>query len=424
MLFTLRGKRGSDAAPVALDAFLSTRPDGLAGRMIGDAMLGELVREANRIDPVSRLDQDRLRRLIEAGRSLVSEHELEQVLDRLLAVARELTGARFAAIGGVDDRPEPLALADGGAHLRSHESPPGRPALRRVLRVPIVIGEEAWGNLYLSDKHDGRELDGADEGSAVVLTDWAAVAVENARRHRKADELRTKLEATVRALALTAAQLEADLKSSTADLAASRTRLVETADAERQRIERDLHDGVQQDLVGLRIKLDAVAEAIKGEPERSEQMIASLGRQMDDVLEELRSLARGIYPSILNQRGVGEALKSAARRSPLPVSVDARGVCRYREDVEVAVYFCCLEALQNFVKHAGLDAHAAIRVREQARRLRFEVRDSGAGFDSDEIHDRHGLLNMRDRIEAVGGTLTVSSRTGQGTVVRGSVPIA
>jgi len=216
--------------------------------------------------------------------------------------------------------------------------------------------------------------------------------------------------------------LEADLKSSTADLAASRIRLVETAYAERQRIERDLHDSVQQDLVGLRIKLELAAEVTKDDPGRSRQMVAAVGRQMDDVLEALRSLARGIYPSVLDERGLAEALKSAARRSPRPVSVDARGLRRYPADVEVAVYFCCLEAIQNFVKHAGDGAAAAVRLRHEPTRLWFEVSDSGAGFDPDEPKDRHGLVNMRDRIEAVGGTLSVISSPGRGTSVHGTVP--
>jgi signal transduction histidine kinase len=220
------------------------------------------------------------------------------------------------------------------------------------------------------------------------------------------------------------ARLEADLQASTADLAASRMRLVETAYAERQRIERDLHDSVQQDLVGLRLKLDLAAEALKEEPARGERMIASVGREMDDVLDALRSLARGIYPSVLDQHGLGEALKSAARRSPLPVSVDARGLGRFSDDVEIAVYFCCLEALQNAVKHAGRGAAVTIRFARDPGRLRFAVSDTGGGFDRGEIPLQHGLVNMRDRIEAVGGTLTVSSGKGRGTSVRGTVPIA
>jgi signal transduction histidine kinase len=218
-------------------------------------------------------------------------------------------------------------------------------------------------------------------------------------------------------------QLEADLKASTTDLASSRVRLMEMAHAERRRLERDLHDGVQQQLVGLRIKLDMAAETIKDDPERGERALASVGRQMDDVLHELRSLARGIYPSLLHECGLREALRAAARSSPAPVAVRAGGIGRCREDLEVAVYFCCLEALQNVVKHAGPEATTMINLSLDGPHLCFGIHDSGIGFDPDDVPRGNGLVNMRDRIEAVGGTLEVTARKGGGTSVRGRVPI-
>ncbi len=178
-------------------------------------------------------------------------------------------------------------------------------------------------------------------------------------------------------------QLQAELKASTADLASSRVRLMETAHAERRRLERDLHDGVQQHLVGLRIKLDMAAETFREDPVRGERALASVGRQMDDVLQELRSLARGIYPSLLHECGLREALRAAARNSPIPVAVRAAGIGRYPEDLEVAVYFCCLEALQNVAKHAGPDATTMVTLARDGPMLRFEVHDSGVGFDPD-----------------------------------------
>jgi signal transduction histidine kinase len=224
-------------------------------------------------------------------------------------------------------------------------------------------------------------------------------------------------------LVLERTQLEADLKASTRELAASRVRLVESADAERQRIERDLHDSVQQDLIALRLKLDMAAEATREEPLRGERMFQAVGRQLDELLETLRALARGIYPSLLSERGVVEALKSAGRRAPIAVSVDGRGVGRYREELEVAVYFCCLEALQNAIKHAGRDAVVSIRMRDRNSRLVFDVSDDGVGFDPRAVADRHGIVNMHDRTEAVGGTLAVISEEGSGTRVRGSIPL-
>jgi len=219
-------------------------------------------------------------------------------------------------------------------------------------------------------------------------------------------------------------QAEAELKASTADLASSRIRLMAVAHSERRRLERDLHDGVQQHLVGLRIKLDMAAETIREDLERGERALASVGRQMDDVLQELRLLARGIYPSLLHECGLREALSSAARSSPLAVSVRAPGIGRYREEVEVAVYFCCLEAIQNVVKHAGPDATAMVTMSRDGPYLCFEVHDTGVGFDPEGDGSGSGLVNMRDRIEAVGGVVEITGRRGRGTSVRGRVPVS
>lgn len=218
-------------------------------------------------------------------------------------------------------------------------------------------------------------------------------------------------------------QLDADLKASTKALAASRLRVLDASTAERQRIERDLHDGIQQHLVATRLRLEIAADVIKAEPERGQRLLASVGRQMDDVIGTLRSIARGIYPSLLSEHGLVDALRSAAQQSPLPASLSARDVGRYPEEIEVAVYFACLEALQNAVKHAGADAAVGIRLWEEPGLLCFEVRDDGVGFDEGAISDRHGLLNMRDRTEAVGGELTIDSQPGHGTTVHGTIPV-
>jgi signal transduction histidine kinase len=232
---------------------------------------------------------------------------------------------------------------------------------------------------------------------------------------------------------LESAQLEADLRASTADLEASRIRLVEAAHEERKRIERDLHDSVQQELVALRIKLEMAADALGTEPARGERMVRAVGRQIDDVLETLRNIARGIYPPLLQQRGIGPALSAAAQRLPLPVTVQAAKLARYHEDIEVAIYFCCLEALQNVVKHAGVGAHATVSLWSDGHQLRFEVSDTGRGFDAGRTGAGsgaapagagNGLTNMRDRIEAVGGTLTVDSSPELGTRVWGRTPVA
>jgi signal transduction histidine kinase len=219
------------------------------------------------------------------------------------------------------------------------------------------------------------------------------------------------------------AQLEADLRASVADLEASRVRLLEAANRERRRLERDLHDGVQQQLTALRIKLDLAAEKIKEDPVEGERMLSSVGKQMDAALQELRLLARGIYPSVLHEHGLVDALRSMALNAPISVVVRGIAIGRYPEDVEVAVYFCCLEAIQNVVKHAGPDADATIHLWQEGPRLFFEVRDSGRGFDPAEANRGAGVTNMRDRIDAVGGTLTITSSPGHHTSVRGAVPV-
>jgi len=228
---------------------------------------------------------------------------------------------------------------------------------------------------------------------------------------------------TAALISLENSQLDADLSATVVELAASRRRLVESANAVRQRIERDLHDGIQQHIVGMRVKLEVARAAIDEAPEQGQRMLAEIGREMDDALEDLRSIAQGVYPALLTEYGLGEALRSAARRSPGAVSVRASRLGRYPLDVESAVYFCCVEALQNVAKHAGPQATATVRLWEDAPVLRFETVDSGVGFAPDVATPGNGLISMRDRVAAVGGDLTVTSSVGRGTMISGCVPI-
>jgi signal transduction histidine kinase len=191
----------------------------------------------------------------------------------------------------------------------------------------------------------------------------------------------------------------------------------------RHRLERDLHDGAQQSLLGLQLKLGYAAEVIRKDPVEGERLVATIERQMGDVLSGLRSIAHGMYPPLLAEHGLVAAIKSEALLIPQEVSVHADAVGRYSRAVEAAVYFCCLEALQNVVKHAGRAAHAEVRLRQRGDHLCFDVIDTGVGFDSSATPSGKGRTNMRDRIEAVGGTLTVASPRGSGTTVRGRVPI-
>jgi signal transduction histidine kinase len=220
---------------------------------------------------------------------------------------------------------------------------------------------------------------------------------------------------------LTNQRLAAQVEVSVQEVRRSRERILAVADEERRRIERDLHDGAQQRLVALRIKLQLASERSVEDHLPDADQLHQLSEDVGDALDEVRSLAAGVYPALLVDCGLEEALRSIARRSTLPVSVTAQGVGRFPQQVEAAVYFCCLEALQNAAKHA--DAGSVSIVVLHSRALRFEVRDDGCGFDVDAQRPGQGLTNIRDRLVAVGGTLVVESRTGRGTRIAGAIPL-
>lgn len=222
--------------------------------------------------------------------------------------------------------------------------------------------------------------------------------------------------------ALDRRRLTAALQSTVDDLAASRARLVGAADSERRRIQRDLHDGLQQRLVMLRIGLGLAAESADGPGSGTGPTFAELGTEVEAIIDELRMVTRTIYPSLLIDAGVAEALKAAALRAPLPVSVGAENLARYPVQVESAVYFCCLEALQNSLKHATGAQQVSIRIRDDGW-LHFQVSDDGGGFVPADRPHGAGLANMRDRIEVVGGRFSVHSEPGRGTTVTGAVPL-
>ena len=223
--------------------------------------------------------------------------------------------------------------------------------------------------------------------------------------------------------ALELERLSAELRSSLRELSESRARIMSGADRERQRIERDLHDGAQQSLVAVRIRLELAGELLRESPADAEQLLGNLSRDVDDALEQVRSLARGVYPSLLSDRGLGEALRSAARRNPVRITVDSDGVGRQSPMIETAVYFCCLEAIQNAMKHAGGVGTIAVSLAVNGD-LHFEVRDNGSGFQRDQVTSSAGLTNMSDRLAAVGGFLVIRTAPGMGTCVSGTVPLS
>jgi signal transduction histidine kinase len=218
-------------------------------------------------------------------------------------------------------------------------------------------------------------------------------------------------------------RLLTDLGNAMRDLEDSRRRIAEAADLERARIERDLHDGAQQRLIALRIRLGLAEEKLKREPAAGIEDVRELGFEAELAVEELRSLAHGIYPSLLTDRGVPDALRSVAQHAPLPVHVAAHGVTRQPSKIESAVYFTCVEAIQNAIKHASGATAVWTTLTQSPGALRFEVHDDGPGFKPGAC-DGRGLRNMRDRTEAVGGHLTFDAPPGRGARVRGSVDLA
>jgi signal transduction histidine kinase len=217
-------------------------------------------------------------------------------------------------------------------------------------------------------------------------------------------------------------RLTDEARSAVRDMRRSRARIAASAEQERRRIERDLHDGAQQRLVALRIELGLAEDLVRRDPDEAASLLQDLEHEVDETLEELRALAHGVYPPLLADRGLTEALRAAASRVRLKVVVDARDVGRYPPEIESAVYFCALEALQNVLKHAP-DAHRVdIRMQGGRERLRFSVRDDGGGAAGGELRPGFGITNMQDRVAAVGGDVQVVSTPRVGTLVRGSVP--
>jgi signal transduction histidine kinase len=220
-------------------------------------------------------------------------------------------------------------------------------------------------------------------------------------------------------------RLVAEAETATEEVRRSRARIAASAEHERRRIERDLHDGAQQRLVALRIELELAEELVRRDPSEGIGRLRELEHEVDEALEELRSLAHGVYPPLLADRGLGEAIQTAARRCALPVDVQTRDIGRYPPEVESAVYFCVLEALQNVLKHADGARHVSVRLDGASRaELRFSVRDDGVGADHRGIAPGAGLTNMRDRMAAVGGDVSIISLRAVGTTVRGRVPLA
>jgi signal transduction histidine kinase len=205
------------------------------------------------------------------------------------------------------------------------------------------------------------------------------------------------------------------------ELQASRARIVAAGDQERLRLERDLHDGAQQRLMAIQIKLALVRDLTNGDAELAARL-EEIGADAATAVEELRALAHGIYPTVLRERGLADGLGSFSRTASIPVDVVDRGIGRHSAELEGAIYFCATEAIQNAVKHAGPEAEVTVVLERAGDGVSFTITDNGSGFEAGRAGGGVGLVSMRDRIGAVGGALKIESWPGRGTAIRGTVP--
>ncbi|TMB64794.1 MAG: sensor histidine kinase, partial [Chloroflexi bacterium] len=199
-------------------------------------------------------------------------------------------------------------------------------------------------------------------------------------------------------------------------------RLVTAQDTERRRLERNLHDGAQQNLVALKLKIALMKNLATKDPQRTQAALDELTADANEAIETLRELARGLYPPILAQDGLVPAVEAQAHRTPVPVEVVAGPLPRYSQEIEAGIYFCVLEALQNMVKHAQA-TKAIVSIEQRDGHLVFTVADDGSGLNPERARSGSGMQNMRDRIEVLGGELQVESSPGAGTRVTGSIPV-
>lgn len=258
--------------------------------------------------------------------------------------------------------------------------------LRSAVASPIVVGGSLWGAVTASTRHDPLPAD--TEQRIVDFTELVATAIANA--------------------------------DDRAELTASRARIVAASDATRRRLERDLHDGVQQRLVSLGLALREAESRVSRELPELRALLSQTADELVGVLDELQEISRGIHPAILSQGGLAPAIRTLARRSAVPVELHQRVRRRLPERVEVAAYYVVAEALANAAKHARADT-AYLDVEAGAQMLRLCVRDDGVGGADPRLGS--GLTGLTDRVKALGGTIRIESPPGEGTALHVTLPI-
>jgi signal transduction histidine kinase len=331
--------------------------------------------------------------LSELAQGMGGGYSAEDVLPRMASIVGQGTGAARAEVWlrvGDDLRREgvwPDADADRASLRIGNDLPPIPGADRSV---PVEHRDELLGALAVTMPRN----ESLSPANHELLRDVASQAGLVLRNVRLIEELR-----------------------------ASRQRLVAAQDHERRRLERNIHDGAQQQLVALSVKMRLLKALARKDPAKAEELVDQLQADAQDALGDLRDLARGIYPPLLADKGLAAALEAQARKVPFPVRVEPNGVGRYSADAEATAYFCVLEALQNAAKYAEASS-ATVRLGRDDGNLVFAVTDDGRGFDPATTPLGSGLQNMADRVEALGGTIEVASTPGVGTTITGSIPVS
>jgi signal transduction histidine kinase len=303
----------------------------------------------------------------------------------------------------------------------------------RAVVARAGVSGNAWAAVWLPGVLDGRvqvqirvaPVSHAGELLGLIIAERPAAAdTFSEEDDRVLTELARQVGLAVHNARLdTALQTTLDeLRKQADELRQSRARIVASGDAERRRVERNLHDGAQQHLVAMAVNLRLARDIMADDPDAVGEMLDQLADDVKNTIQELRELAHGIYPPLLADSGLGEALRAAANRSPLAVTVTTDGIGRYTPDIEAAIYFCCLEALQNAGKHAP-QARVQVRIWEESGGLLFSVSDDGPGFDVAAARKGHGFVNMADRLGAIGGTVRWESQPGHGAQVLGTIPL-
>ncbi len=335
-------------------------------------------------------------------------HAAEELPSRMARVLAEGTGAEWSQVWLlVGDRPRLAATWPPGA-TRDRAEENSEDPIEHVVHGrrfhEVRHGSERLGVLVVQEQ-EHRPLTTVEERLFEGLARQAGPVLRGAR-------LRTQLELR-----------RAELSARADELRASRERLVDLQDEGRRLLERDIHDGAQQHLVALAVNLRLAQTLAERAPERADVILAGQVQAAVDAVDTLVQLSRGIYPSQLAERGLAPALRQAVLNSPVPVQVVPHGVGRFPTSVEAAAYFCCLEAVQNAAKHSGA-AMIRVDLTDEGGFLTCVVEDDGAGFDAARTTGGTGLANMRDRVEALGGTFAIRSTSGQGTRVVALLPKA